>query len=91
MRPGESFIEQPVRSLQTMLRVLSEDDKRLPTIVPDGIYGPTTTNAVAAFQRREGLPSTGVTNQETWNAIVENYEPALIRIGKAQPSVKEKW
>jgi len=85
MRPGESFIEQPVRSLQTMLRVLSEDDKRLPTIVPDGIYGPTTTNAVAAFQRREGLPSTGVTNQETWNAIVENYEPALIRIGKAQP------
>ena len=40
MRPAESFIEQPVRSLQTMLRVLAEDDQRLPTVVPDGIYGP---------------------------------------------------
>ena len=85
MKPGESFIEQPIRSLQTMLRVLAEDDRSLPTVVPDGIYGPGTTNAVATFQRREGLPSTGVTNQATWNAIVENYEPALIRIGKAQP------
>ena len=85
MKPGESFVEQPVRSLQTMLRVLSEDDSSLPTVVPDGVYGPSTTNAVAAFQRREGLPSTGVANQMTWNAIVENYEPALIRVGKAQP------
>ena len=85
MRPNESFIEQPVRSLQTMLRVLAQDDKRLPTVVPDGIYGPDTTNAVSAFQRREGLPSTGVTDQNTWNTIVEKYEPALIRIGKAQP------
>jgi len=85
MRPKESFLEQPVRSLQTMLRVLSEDDKRLPTVVPDGIYGPSTTNAVAAIQRREGLPVTGITDQRTWNTIVEKYEPALIRIEKAQP------
>ena len=85
MKPSESFIEQPIRSLKTMLRILSEDDNTLPIVVPDGIYGPGTTNAVAAFQRREGLPITGITNQATWNAIVENYEPALIRIGKAQP------
>lgn len=85
MRPKESFVEQPVRSLQTMLRVLSEDDNRLPTVVPDGIYGPGTSNAVAAIQRREGLPVTGVADQLTWNTIVKNYEPALIRIGKAQP------
>ncbi len=85
MRPTESFVEQPVRSLQTMLRVLSEDDNRLPTVVPDGIYGPTTMNAVSAFQRREGLPVTGITDQNTWDIIVKNYEPALIRIDKAQP------
>lgn len=85
MRPGESFIEQPVRSLQTMLRVLAEDDQRLPTVVPDGIYGPTTSNAVSAFQRMQGLPVTGITDQETWDLIVEQYEPALIRVSKAQP------
>ena len=85
MKPAESFIEQPVRSLQTMLRVLSEDDSSLPTVVPDGIYGPTTMNAVTAFQRREGIPVTGVTDQFTWEQIVAAYEPALIRVGKAQP------
>ena len=85
MRPKESFIEQPVRSLQTMLRVLAEEDRRLPGIVPDGIYGPTTMNAVSAFQRQQGLPSTGIADQRTWETIVAQYEPALIRIDKAQP------
>lgn len=85
MRPSESFVEQPVRSLQTMLRVLAEDDRRLPTVVPDGIYGPTTTSAVSSFQRQNGLPVTGITDQETWEMIVDAYELAIIRIGKAQP------
>ena len=85
MRPGDSFIAQPVRSLQTMLRVLAEDDQRLPPVVPDGIYGPSTMNAVSAFQRQNGLQVTGITNQETWDLIVQRYEAALVRIGKAQP------
>lgn len=85
MRPNESFVMQPVRSLQTMLRVLAEDDKRLPTVVPDGIYGPSTTQAVSAFQRSKGLSVTGVTDQETWDQLVRFYEEALIRVGKAEP------
>lgn len=85
MRPAESFVEQPVRSLQTMLRVLAEDDKRLPTVVPDGIYGPSTMHAVSSFQRQHGLIITGRTDQQTWEAIVEEYELALVRVGKAQP------
>lgn len=85
MRPGESFIEQPVRSLQTMLRVIAEDDPRLPTIVPDGIYGPTTMNSITTFQRLYGLPVTGITDQSTWDRIVSVYEPARIRIGSAEP------
>lgn len=85
MRPGESFIEQPIRSLQTMLRVIAEDDPRLPTLVPDGIYGPTTMNSVTAFQRQYGLPVTGITDQATWDRIVSVYEPALIRVGPAEP------
>lgn len=84
MRPAESFIGQPIRSLQTMLRVLSEDNRRLPTVVPDGIYGPTTMQAVASFQRINALPSTGITDQTTWEAIVESYESALIRLDSAE-------
>ena len=85
MRPNESFVAQPSRSLQTMLRVLAEDDRTLPTVVPDGIYGPETITAVSAFQRRAELPVTGVANQETWDAVVKAYEPALIRVDKATP------
>ncbi len=85
MKPAESFVEQPIRSLQTMLRVIAEDDPRLPTVVPDGIYGPTTMNSVSAFQRLYELPVTGVVNQSTWERIVEIYENALIRIDQAEP------
>lgn len=85
MRPEESFIAQPIRSLQTMLRVLAEQDSRYLRTIPDGIYGPQTVAAVSAFQRNHGLPVTGVTNQETWDAIVARYEPALIELVEAQP------
>lgn len=85
MRPPESFVRQPIRSLQTMLRVISEDDGLLPTVVPDGIYGQNTMTAVSSFQRRYGLPATGITDNSTWDKIVEVYEPALIRVGKAEP------
>jgi len=85
MRPEETFIEQPVRSLQMMLRILAEDDKRLPTVVPDGIYGPKTMQSVSAFQRQNSIPITGITDQLTWDLIVSSYEDAIIRIGKAEP------
>ena len=85
MRPAESFIAQPVRSLQTMLRVIAQEDNRQPSLIPDGIYGNQTIQAVTAFQRNNGLPATGVTNQYTWDAIVSVYEPAAVRLGPAQP------
>ena len=85
MKPPESFIQQPIRSLQTMLRVISEDDRTFPTVVLDGIYGPTTMAAVTEIQRRENLPLTGITDQATWDRIVPRYEDALIRVDQAEP------
>ncbi len=85
MRPNESFVGQNIRSLQTMLRIIAEADKNIPTVIPDGIYGQSTMNSVSTFQRLYGLPVTGITDQATWEQIVSVYEPALVRIGKAQP------
>ena len=84
MRPGESFVGQPIRSLQTMLRVLAEQDPRHQPLIPDGIYGPETMAAVSTFQRLHGLPVTGVTDLNTWEAIHAAYEPALINIDSAE-------
>ena len=85
MRPSESFVGQSIRSLQTMLRVIAEDRPGQPTVVPDGIYGQDTLTAVSAFQRNNGLSVTGITDQTTWEKIVEEYESAIIRVGKATP------
>ena len=85
MRPPESFIGQPIRSLQTMLRVLAEDDAIYKPIIPDGIYGPETISAVGIFQQHHGISPTGITDQQTWEAIVREYEPTLIRQDAAYP------
>ena len=85
MRPAESFVGQPIRSLQTMLRVIAEDRPGYISVIPDGIYGPETMSAVSVFQRRHGLPATGIANQETWETVVAVYEPALISRQSAEP------
>jgi peptidoglycan hydrolase-like protein with peptidoglycan-binding domain len=84
MRPPESFIGQPIRSLQTMLRVIGQKDNGLEALIPDGIYGPETVRVVSAIQRSHGLPVTGVTDQGTWEMIVALYETALIEQDEAQ-------
>lgn len=85
MRPNEVFIGQPVRSLQTMLRVIAKYNNTIPLIVPDGIYGPTTMQAVTAFQRSNQIPATGITDQYTWDRINDAYEIALIEVEDAEP------
>ena len=69
----EDYINRPVRSLQTMLQVLSNVFPALLNVNPDGIYGEATHKAVRAFQRFSGLPETGIAGQETWNALASCY------------------
>lgn len=84
MRPRESFINQPIRSLQEMLRVIALSDRRLPDIIPDGIYGQSTISAVNIFQQLYGLPITGITDQATWEKVVEIFEIARINAEPAK-------
>jgi hypothetical protein len=44
---------------------------------PDGVYGPVTRDAVASFQRREGLSADGVVGPETWARLTG--QPGLRR------------
>ena len=85
MKPTETFLGQPIRSLQTMLRVLSEHNDRYKALIPDGIYGPDTMSAVRVFQQYNRLPVTGVTDQQTWDAIVGAYELALVEVVLPEP------
>lgn len=78
MRPEESFLGQPIRDLQTMLRVIALDRGEAFPLVPDGIYGASTMKQVSEFQKRHGLPPTGAADQQTWEAILKEYIPAKV-------------
>lgn len=85
MRQPESFVGQPIRSLQTMLQVIARNDESYADLIPDGIYGPETMQAVAVFQRKHLLPVTGITDLATWEAIVPVFDMSLANQDTAAP------
>lgn len=85
MRPPESFVGQPIRSLQTMLQVIAQNDRGYISLIPDGIYGPETMQAVAVFQRKHMLPVTGIADIRTWEAIVPIYDLSLTKSDAEEP------
>ena len=65
----EDYINRPVRSLQTMLQVLSNVFPALLTVNPDGIYGETTQKAVrASLTAASGRISRGSTRSPSATA-----------------------
>ncbi len=60
-----------IKELQTMLHSISYYNPAIPRIVPDGIYGASTADAVQAFQQFYGLRVTGEVNSATWEKIAE--------------------
>lgn len=78
-------IGQPVRSLQIMLRTISQYDSKVLPIVPDGIYSGDTMASVTSFQKRHNLPVTGVVDIDTWYSVVDEFHRALVEIGPAEP------
>lgn len=85
MQSKDTLIGKPIRCLQTMLRVVYLCNGVPCSMIPDGIYGPETLAAVTAFQREHALPVTGITDQKTWDAVVEAYEDASIQYASACP------
>lgn len=87
LRQGDSGVR--VEHLQYMLSVLSAYIPEIPPLTVDGIFGSATRNAVAAAQRRFGLPETGVVNFETWDEIYDQFsgiENAALRRSEIFPA-----
>ncbi|MBQ4536470.1 MAG: peptidoglycan-binding protein [Lachnospiraceae bacterium] len=62
-----------VRQLQTQLNRIARNYPAIPTITPDGIYGPATAESVRTFQGIFNLPQTGITDYPTWYEISDIY------------------
>ncbi len=70
-----------VRQMQEQLARISKSYPAIPTIRPDGVYGPDTREAVEVFQSVFGLPVTGVVDYNTWYEISAIYV-AVTRIAE---------
>ena len=67
------YLGRPVKSLQAMLRQISYVYPVIPRLVPDGLFGEETLEAVMIFQREFRLPVTGTVDNATWDAVVLTY------------------
>lgn len=74
---------EKVRQVQQQLARISKSYPAIPTIQPDGVYGPSTAEAVRVFQSVFGLPVTGVIDYNTWYEISAIYV-AVTRIAELQ-------
>ncbi len=70
---SETQKKEHINELQRYLHDISYYDPNIPRILPDGVYGAETADAVRAFQRQYGLSDSGETNPATWLAIVDVY------------------
>lgn len=84
MSNTRSFYNQPVRSLQHMLRTIALNGGDIDLLIPNGVYDPQTQAAVSQFQRSHGLPVTGVADRKTWAEIVRAYDASLVMVSPAQ-------
>lgn len=62
-----------IREIQKMLYGLSLFDRRIPMVIPNGVYGKETALAVKAFQQIMGLRPTGEVNASTWEKLRHEY------------------
>ena len=79
----------PVRSLQTMLRELSFHYPVIPRLIPDGIFGEHTLEAVMLFQREFHPPVTGQVDHGTWDAVSALFQS--VRPGLSPPLPCRLW
>ena len=64
---------EKVRQLQQQLNRIAKNYPAIPTLIPDGIYGPDTADAVRMFQKIFHLPQTGIVDYPTWFEISDIY------------------
>ena len=69
----EEMVADPVRNLQHMLRRISYRHPFLPELQPNSRFDDRTLEAVMLFQKYFSPPVTGVVDQQTWQAIRDEW------------------
>lgn len=76
------MLNASVFALQSALYQLARSGAAIPLLLPDGIFGPETSNALMLFQRKNRLSPTGIADYLTWTELFRQANRL-----QAQPSV----
>lgn len=80
--PGEPLSSgsrgEDVEVLQELLQTISQYITSVPSVTPDGIFGPRTEAAVRQVQRLFVLEETGIVDPLTWDAIAGLYSDLTV-------------
>lgn len=69
--------QKAIMELQQGLRDIAKVDRDINSVIPDGIFGDETETSVRSFQRKQGLPETGIVDFDLWERIREEQRNAL--------------
>ena len=64
---------ESVRMVQDFLNRISQNYPLIPKVAVDGVFGPSTAEAVRVFQGIFNLPQNGIVNYVTWYKISDVY------------------
>lgn len=73
-----------VRAVQHYLQFYSKFYPAIPDLNADGVFGPTTDDAVRGFQQQFGLNVDGIVGRQTYNMMVNQYVAHYNRLPAAQ-------
>ncbi len=69
--------EDAIRTIQTYLRHLSFHNEQIAPLPIDGIFESATRDALLAFQEMQGLPTTGIADNITWDLLKQEYDRSV--------------
>jgi peptidoglycan hydrolase-like protein with peptidoglycan-binding domain len=69
--------QQATENIQRYLRQLSFFDSDIPSLAIDGIFEQATRDSLTAFQRKYGLPPSGVADRLTFDTLYQEYLASL--------------
>ncbi len=77
--------KESIMEVQRNLRTLYRDGFLTKSIIPDGVYGDETKEAVKEFQKLIGLEETAIVDYETWTALSEMAALCAKKLEKSLP------
>ena len=74
---NDRYTKNEILDLQNMLYTVSRYQNGVPDVIPDGIFGHRTSQAISKFQQSAQISPSGIADRETWAALSKKYNEIL--------------